>query len=77
MGRPGGQLAQRGQPLGPVETAYALASLAQEQSVVQRQAEEGQEVAEKVLVLGGRLEKPASSTSQLHTRLPPFPPMSR
>ena len=54
VGRPGGQLPQRGQPLGPVETAHALASLAQEQGVVQGEAEEGQEVAEKVLALGRR-----------------------
>ena len=53
MGRPRGQLPQGGQPLGPVQTSHPLASLAQEQGVVQGQAEEGQEVAEKVLALGG------------------------
>ena len=59
MGCPGGQLPQGGQPLGPVETAHALASLAQEQRVVQGEAEEGQEVAEKVLALGRRDTDPA------------------
>ncbi len=59
VGRPGGQLPQRGQPLGPVETAHALASLSQEQGVVQGQAEEGQQVAEKVLALGRRDTDPA------------------
>ena len=61
VGRPGGQLPQGGQPLGPVETAHALASLAQEQGVVQGEAEERQEVAEKV----------TSSRSDGETRTPP------